>query len=246
MIVRPAMGAEADRTADLMKTSQTLPAAAPAADPIRVLIVEDDRLLRDSLRMLIGGSPGFACVGVAGSMEEALTLPAEIRPDAVLLDIHLPGTRGSVGVIDLLERWPECVVLMHTVYEEDDLVFESLCNGASGYILKRTPPARLLEAIAETKRGGAPMSPEIARKVLSRFRRLEPARAAVREDGAALSPQETRLLALIAAGSSYREAGSELDVSINTVRTHIRSIYEKLQVHTRSEAVAKAMRSGLI
>ncbi len=103
--------------------------------------------------MLIGGSPGFACVGVAGSMEEALTLPAEIRPDAVLLDIHLPGTRGSVGVIDLLERWPECVVLMHTVYEEDDLVFESLCNGASGYILKRTPPARLLEAIAETKRG---------------------------------------------------------------------------------------------
>lgn len=227
-------------------TAPTFPSAVPASDTIRVLLVEDDRLLRDSLRMLIGGSAGFACVGAAGSMEEALTLPLGVRPEVVLLDIHLPGTRGSIGVIDLLERWPESVVLMHTVYEEDDLVFESLCNGASGYILKRTPPARLLEAIAETKRGGAPMSPEIARKVLARFRKLEPAAAATPLGGGALSPQETRLLALIAAGSSYREAAMELEVSINTVRTHIRSIYEKLQVHTRSEAVAKAMRSGLI
>lgn len=227
-------------------TAQTGPASASTSDTIRVLIVEDDRLLRDSLRMLIGGSAGFACAGAAGSMEEVLTLPMGIRPQVVLLDIHLPGTRGSVGVIDLLDRWPECVVLMHTVYEEDDLVFESLCNGASGYILKRTPPARLLEAIAETQRGGAPMSPEIARKVLSRFRKLGPAAAAIPEGGGALSPQETRLLAMIAAGSSYRESALELDVSINTVRTHIRSIYEKLQVHTKSEAVAKAMRSGLI
>lgn len=229
-----------------MSPSQTLAPTTPAAESIRVVIVEDDRLLRDSLRMLIGGSAGFACVGAAGSMEEALTVPVGPPPQVVLLDIHLPGTRGSIGVIDLLDRWPECVVLMHTVYEEDDLVFESLCNGASGYILKRTPPARLLEAIAETCRGGAPMSPEIARKVLSRFRKLGPAAPAAGEGSEALSPQETRLLALIAAGSSYREAAVELDVSINTVRTHIRSIYEKLQVHTKSEAVAKAMRSGLI
>lgn len=229
-----------------MTPAPTASAAPPAVESIRVFIVEDDRLLRDSLRMLIGGSSGFACVGAAGSMEEALAVPVGPPPQVVLLDIHLPGTRGSIGVIDLLDRWPECVVLMHTVYEEDDLVFESLCNGASGYILKRTPPARLLEAIAETRRGGAPMSPEIARKVLSRFRKLGPAAAAVPEGGGALSPQETRLLALIAAGSSYREAALELDVSINTVRTHIRSIYEKLQVHTKSEAVAKAMRSGLI
>ncbi|MBP7589456.1 MAG: response regulator transcription factor [Thermoanaerobaculia bacterium] len=217
-----------------------------SAESIRVYIVEDDRLLRDSLRMLIGGSAGFACVGAAGSMEEALASPVKPPPQVVLLDIHLPGTRGSIGVIDLLDRWPESVVLMHTVYEEDDLVFESLCNGASGYILKRTPPARLLEAIAETRRGGAPMSPEIARKVLSRFRKLGSASPAAEEVAGTLSPQETRLLALIAAGSSYREAAVELDVSINTVRTHIRSIYEKLQVHTKSEAVAKAMRSGLI
>lgn len=230
-----------------MTPTSAVPTAPPAAETIRVFIVEDDRLLRDSLRMLIGGSAGFACVGAAGSMEEALAVPVGPPPQVVLLDIHLPGTRGSVGVIDLLDRWPESVVLMHTVYEEDDLVFESLCNGASGYILKRTPPARLLEAIAETRRGGAPMSPEIARKVLSRFRKLGPAASAKGEpESAALSPQETRLLALIAAGSSYREAAVELEVSINTVRTHIRSIYEKLQVHTKSEAVAKAMRSGLI
>lgn len=246
MIVRPSRAVEADRTGDLMMTSQSLSTAAPSSDSIRVLIVEDDRLLRDSLRMLIGGSSGFACVGAAGSMEEALTLPLGLRPEVVLLDIHLPGTRGSIGVIDLLDRWPGCVVLMHTVYEEDDLVFESLCNGASGYILKRTPPARLLEAIVETQRGGAPMSPEIARKVLYRFRQLEPAATSNVEGRGALSAQETRLLALIAAGSSYREAARELDVSINTVRTHIRSIYEKLQVHTKSEAVAKAMRSGMI
>lgn len=220
--------------------------AQPAVESIRVFIVEDDRLLRDSLRMLIGGSAGFTCVGAAGSMEEALAIPVGAAPQVVLLDIHLPGTRGSVGVIDLLDRWPDSVVLMHTVYEEDDLVFESLCNGASGYILKRTPPARLLEAIAETRRGGAPMSPEIARKVLSRFRKLGPAVPAQSAGAGVLSLQETRLLALIAAGSSYREAAVELEVSINTVRTHIRSIYEKLQVHTKSEAVAKAMRSGLI
>ncbi len=229
-----------------MTPAHSVASALPAAESIRVFIVEDDRLLRDSLRMLIGGSAGFICVGAAGSMEEALSVPVGPPPQVVLLDIHLPGTRGSIGVIDLLDRWPGCVVLMHTVYEEDDLVFESLCNGASGYILKRTPPARLLEAIVETRRGGAPMSPEIARKVLSRFRKLGPAAAAIPEGGGALSPQQTRLLALIAAGSSYRESALELDVSINTVRTHIRSIYEKLQVHTKSEAVAKAMRSGLI
>ena len=229
-----------------MTPAHTVPAGPPPLESIRVFIVEDDRLLRDSLRMLIGGSAGFACVGAAGSMEEALAVPAGASPQVVLLDIHLPGMRGSIGVIDLLDRWPEAVVLMHTVYEEDDLVFESLCNVASGCILKRTPPARLLEAIAETRRGGSPMSPEIARKVLARFRTLAPAAPAKSAGGGTLSPQETRLLAAIAAGSSYREAALELEVSINTVRTHIRSIYDKLQVHTRSEAVAKAMRSGLI
>lgn len=218
--------------------------ARPAPQAIRVFIVEDDRLLRDSLRALVGGSPGFTCVATAGSIEEALRTRPTSEPDVLLVDIHMPGLRGSIGVAHLLERWPKSVALMHTVYEEDETVFEAICHGASGYILKRTPPARLLEAIADARSGGSPMSPEIARKVLSSFRRLAP--RSDRTTTAELSPQETRLLAAIAAGKSYREAAEELLVTINTVRTHIRSIYEKLQVHTRSEAVAKALRSGLI
>ena len=209
---------------------------------IRVALVEDDRRLLDSLRLLIGGSPGFECVAAVGSVEEALRrLPAEL-PEVVLLDIGLPGVRGSVGVRRLLQHWPGAIFLMHTAFEDDDLVFESLQNGASGYVLKRTAPARLLEVIEEAHGGGSPMSPEIARKVIVHFRRIAPPAEPVER----LSPQETRLLRAIADGLSYKEAATELGVSINTVRAHIRSIYDKLSVHTKSEAVAKAMRSGQI
>jgi DNA-binding NarL/FixJ family response regulator len=178
----------------------------------------------------------------AGSVEEALRVAPSAPPDVVLLDIHLPGMRGSLAVEKLAQRFRGAVVLMHTVYEEDDLIFESLVHGASGYLLKRTPPARLLEAIGEARSGGAPMSPEIASKVLGLFRRIGPPSEPLER----LTPQESRLLSAIAEGQSYREAANALDVSINTVRTHIRSIYEKLHVHTKSEAVAKAMRSGQI
>ena len=211
-----------------------------SATPIQVYIVEDDRLVRDGLRALLDGSPGYACAGSARSMEEALGQRGP-APDVVLLDIHLPGMRGSEGVPHLLEKWPTVAILMHTISDEDDLVFESLCSGAAGYIVKRTPPAQLLDAIHQARQGGAPMSPEIARRVLSRLRKLQPARA--EEE---LSPQELRVVAALAQGLSYGEAASELGVTINTVRTYIRSIYEKLHVHTRSEAVAKALRSGLI
>ncbi len=208
----------------------------------RVVLVEDDRVVREGLRALLDGSPGYACAAAVRSVEEALTLPASVVPDTVLLDIHLPGLRGSLGVPKLAEKWPRAIVLMHTISEDDALVFEALCNGATGYILKRTPAARLLEAIGEAHQGGAPMSPEIARQVVARFRRLGPARPPEEE----LSEREVRVLAALAAGSSYSETASALGVTINTVRSNIRSIYEKLQVHTKSEAVAKAMRSGLI
>lgn len=226
-----------------MSPSEPDVGSTPSPASLSVFVVEDDRVLRQSLTSWIGRSPGFTCGGAAGSVEEALRARTAPPPDVVLLDIHLPGVQGSIGVAQLLEKWPTTVVLMHTVYEEDRTVFESLCHGASGYILKRTPPERLLEAIAEARAGGAPMSPEIARKVLGVFRRIAPPPDAATTR---LSPQESRLLAQIAAGASYREAADELDVSINTVRTHIRSIYEKLHVHTRSEAVSKALRAGLI
>ncbi len=210
--------------------------------PIRVALIEDDRRLRDSLSTLLAGSPGFSCIAVAGSVEEALRLRLAPPPDALLLDIHLPGTPGSLGARRLAEKWPQAVILIHTVHEEDDKVFASLCNGAVGYILKRTPPARLLEAIREARDGGAPMSPEIARKVITLFRRIAPPS----EPQAPLAPQEVRLVGLLAQGHSYAGAAEELGVSLNTVRTYIRSVYEKLHVHTRSEAVSKALRSGLL
>jgi len=210
--------------------------------PIRVALVEDDRRLRESLGLLLGGTPGFDCVAAFGSMEEAARVAPRGVPDVVLLDIHLPGERGSTGVARLVERWPDAVVLMHSADEESDLVYESLVHGASGYVLKRTPPARLLEAIVEAHGGGAPMSPEIARKVIHQFRRIAPPT----DDVERLSPQESRLLSAIAEGKSYKEAAVELGVSINTVRAHIRSVYDKLHVHTKSEAVSKALRTGQI
>jgi DNA-binding NarL/FixJ family response regulator len=218
---------------------------APAVMPdatIRTALVEDDEVTRDCLRLLVGGTPGFACVGAFGSVEEALTRRFEEPPDVLLLDIHLPGMLGSEGVRLFHEQYPALQILMLTVYAEQDLVFESICNGACGYLLKKTPPARLIEAIREAHEGGAPMTPEIARKVVTLFRRT-PRPAAHGED---LTPHETRLLKLLAEGYSYQDAADRFGVSINTLRNHIRSIYDKLHVHSKSAAVGKALRLGLI
>jgi DNA-binding NarL/FixJ family response regulator len=213
-----------------------------APPPLRVALVEDDRRFRESLGLLIEGTPGFHLAGAFGSVEEAVRGPLPDPPQVVLLDIHLPGVPGSEGVRALTERWPGALTIMLTVFEEEDHIFTSLCNGAVGYLLKRTPPAKLLDALREAHDGGSPMSPEIARKVTHWFRRT-PAPLTLEQT---LSPQETRLLALIGEGASYKVAGERLFISINTVRKHIRSIYEKLQVHTKSEAVSKALRAGLI
>ena len=215
----------------------------PEPSPIRVALIEDDRRFRDALAVLIEGTPGFSVVATLGSVEEALARRVEPRPEVVLLDHHLPGQTGAEGVGRLVERWPDAAVLMLTVFEEEEGIFQSLCNGAVGYLLKRTPPGRLLDAVREARGGGAPMSPEIARKVIRAFQRRGAPPAEVEAE---LTAQETKLLALLAEGESYQTAGDRLFISINTVRKHIRSIYEKLQVHTKSEAVGKAMRAGLI
>lgn len=208
----------------------------------KVLIVEDDRAAREGLRILIDGTPGFACVAACRSVEEALaSRPAE-HPDVILLDVELPGMSGSRGVGPLREVFSTAAIVMLTVYEEQNRVFESICNGASGYLLKKTPPAKLLEAIAEVRTGGAPMSPEIARQVVRLFQVTGPPPEV--EDH--LTAQETRLLALLADGFSYQGAAGRMRVSVNTVRNYIRSIYEKLHVHTKSEAVSKAIKARLI
>ncbi len=213
----------------------------PSSEPIRVAIVEDDRPTREGLALLIGGTPGYACVGSYFSVEEALRLIRGRAPNVLLLDIHLPGMLGSEGVKVFREKYPSIQVMMLTIYAEQDKVFESICNGACGYLLKKTPPARLLEAIREAHEGGSPMSPEIARKVVTLFRQAAPP-----ERVDQLTPQETRLLALLAEGYSYQMSAHQLNISVNTVRNYIRSIYEKLHVHSRSEAVSKALRSRII
>ena len=210
--------------------------------PLRAAVVEDDDLVREGLRVLIDESPGFSCVGAWPSVEEALNGLAERRPDVLLMDIALPGLSGAEGVKLVRERHPTVEVLMLTVLAERARIFESICNGACGYLLKGTAPTRLLEALREAKAGGAPMSPEIARKVVELFRRTK---APPAED-ARLTPQETKLLALLAEGHSYEAAASRLVVSVNTVRNYIRSVYDKLHVHSKSEAVSKALRLGLI
>jgi DNA-binding NarL/FixJ family response regulator len=211
-------------------------------EAIRVAIVEDDVGVREGLGMIIGMTPGFDCVGRYGSVEEGLETMNGVGADVLLLDIHLPGMLGSEGVRAFRSRYPSMQVMMLTIYDGQDKVFESICNGACGYLLKKTPPARLLDSIREAHEGGSPMSPEIARKVITLFQKSGPPETLDQP----LTPTETRLLKLLSDGYSYQNAAGQMNISINTVRNYIRSIYEKLHVNTKSEAVGKALRNRLI
>jgi DNA-binding NarL/FixJ family response regulator len=211
-------------------------------NPIRVGIIEDQRHTREGLRALIDGSAGFECLGAWGSMEEALAARPQPSPDVILTDIGLPGISGIDGIPELRRRHPGVTLVVLTVYEDNERVFQALCAGATGYLLKNTPPARLLECLRDAVNGGAPMSPEIARRVVELFRRFRPPAKAQYD----LTPHEIRLLKLLVEGHSYKTAAQELRVSVNTVAFHIRSIYEKLEVHSKSEAVVRAVRENLL
>jgi DNA-binding NarL/FixJ family response regulator len=208
--------------------------------PIQVAIVEDQAEIRDGLALLINGTGGFRVDGKFGSIESALRHASE-SPDVILVDIGLPGMSGIDGIPLLRERFPGAHVVVLTIHDDDDRIFRALCAGASGYLLKNTPPARLLECLREGMDGGAPMSPEIARRVVQLFRQFRPG-----EQTAELTPHQARLLKLLADGHNFKRAADELGVSVNTIAFHTKRIYEKLHVHTRSEAVAKAFRQGLI
>jgi DNA-binding NarL/FixJ family response regulator len=216
--------------------------SVPPGATIRVAIIEDQPDIRESLTFLVNGTPGYSCTGRYRTMEEALPGIAAAMPDVVLSDIGLPGMSGIEGVRILKERYPNLLILMLTVYDDDDRIFDAMCAGASGYLLKKTPPARLLDSLREAFEGGAPMSPEVARRVVSLFREIRPPERADYQ----LTPHETRLLKLFVEGHNYKTAAAELGVSINTVNFHVRSIYDKLQVHSRSEAVVKALRNRLV
>jgi DNA-binding NarL/FixJ family response regulator len=175
-------------------------------------------------------------------MEDGLQGLSQARPHVALVDIGLPGMSGIEGIRLLKQSHPELQLLILSVYGDDDRIFNAICAGACGYLLKKTPPERLIESLREVASGGAPMSPEVARRVIELFRRFRPT------DSVAygLTEQETRLLNLLARGHHYKTAAAELGISVHTVAFHLRSIYEKLQVHSKSEAVAKALREGLV
>jgi DNA-binding NarL/FixJ family response regulator len=209
---------------------------------VRVVIIEDLREVRDGLTRLVDSTSGFQCTGSYRTMEAALSGMSLSRPDVILTDIGLPGINGVEGTRLLRERFPAVPILALSVYDDDDNVFNAICAGASGYLLKNTAPGRLMESLREVVDGGAPMSPDVARRVVRVFREYRPSERASYH----LTPHETALLKLMVDGHHYKTAACELGISTSTVSFHLKNIYEKLQVHSKTEAVAKALRERLI
>jgi DNA-binding NarL/FixJ family response regulator len=209
---------------------------------ISVSIVEDRPEIRASLSELIATTPGLQLAGAFGSMEDALAGIGVRLPDAVVVDLDLPGMSGIEGIHRLRDRYPKLPMIVLTVFDDDRRIFDAICAGARGYLLKSAPPAQLLAGIRELLDGGAPMTPAVARRVIELFRQFQPPEAADHN----FTPHELRLLKLMAEGRNVKKAAQELGVSTNTVSFHMKNIYAKLRVHTRAEAVAKALRQGYL
>ena len=205
----------------------------------KIAIVEDNVTLREYLADYIAGTPGHRCVSACGSAEEALVKIPPLKPDVVLMDIHLPGESGIVCTARLRDKMPDVQVIMLTVYKDTSMIFEALKAGACGYVLKRSDEAEILKAIAEVRAGGAPMTSEVARMVVRSF--IED--SSVMEGTSQLSARESEVLALLAQGLSNKEIAARIDISFSTVRTHLMHIYEKLHVRCRTEAAAKYLLS---
>ena len=220
--------------------NQPLP-PPPATGVVKVAIVEDQRKFREAIAALIDGTEGFRCAGSFRSMEEALDRMGRDLPDVALVDIGLPGISGIEGIRLLKERYPKLILLIHTVYDDDERIFDALCAGASGYLLKKTPPARLLEGLKEAAAGGAPLTPEVASRVIQLFREYRPP-----DRNYELTPHEIRLLKLLMDGYNYKTAAEELGVTTHTISFHLQRVYEKLHVHSKTEAVAKALQHRLL
>jgi DNA-binding NarL/FixJ family response regulator len=205
--------------------------------PISISIVEDNEKLRGTLARVLNRAEGFRCVSQYPSAEEALKDLPNVKPDVVLMDINLPGMNGVECVRQLKPLLPQTQVMMLTVYEDTENIFNALAAGANGYMLKRTSSKELLEAIQEVQRGGSPMSMHIARKVVQSFQKAAPAQPA-----GILSEREQQVLDLLSQGLIYKEISDKLGIGYETVHTYIRRVYEKLQVRTRTEAVAKFLK----
>jgi DNA-binding NarL/FixJ family response regulator len=211
---------------------------------INVAIVEDNNTIRDGLAALINGTTGYSCVGSFADCESFLKKLNTLPVDVVLMDIALPGINGIEGVKKALEIREDLDILMLTIYEDSEVVFDALCAGACGYLVKKTPPSRLLDAIKEVHEGGSPMSSRIARQVITAFKEGKDFNKENTSYG--LSEREKSVLNLLAQGNNYQQIADQLFISVDTVRHHIKNIYKKLRVHTQSEAVAKAIRKKII
>jgi DNA-binding NarL/FixJ family response regulator len=211
---------------------------------IKVSIVEDNNTIREGLAALIRGTENYTCVGAYVDCESFLEDLKSKPVDVALMDIRLPGINGIEGVKRAKRILPEINILMLTIYEESNVVFEALCAGACGYLVKKTPPSRLLEAIKDANEGGSPMSSHIARQVITVFQQNN--NVVSNDEKFDLSDREKEVLNHLAEGNNYQEIANSLYISVDTVRHHIRNIYKKLHVHSQSEAVAKAIRKGLI
>jgi DNA-binding NarL/FixJ family response regulator len=207
--------------------------------PVKIAIFEDNDRLRESLVALFKGMDDYQVIGDFNNCKEAATIARVYKPDVVLMDIDLPGESGIKGVSNIKEGYPQSAIIMYTVFEDDEKLFQCLCAGANGYLLKKTAPSRLIDAIAEVIEGGAPMSPSIARSVLNSFQHGKSNRYS-------LSPREIETLQLLIKGYSTKMIAAELKISFDTARYHLKNIYNKLHVNCGKEAIAKALGEHIV
>ncbi|HNR21164.1 MAG TPA: response regulator transcription factor [Bacteroidia bacterium] len=214
---------------------------------VRVTIFDDNKKLLDSLSVLLDGSPGFQVAGIFTDCTDLESKVEKSQPDVVLMDIEMPGINGIEGVKILRQKFPRINVMMQTAFENDENVFEAICAGASGYILKNTPPAKILECIIEVYQGGSPMSPSVARKVLGFLQQPKPEDKKTESTNVYnLSVREKEVLSYLVKGMSYKMIADQCSITYETVRSHMKSIYEKLHVASMTEAVAKAIHNKIV
>jgi DNA-binding NarL/FixJ family response regulator len=210
---------------------------------IKVALFEDKADLREGLQAFLESSDEVECVGAWENCDQVKKIVTHYLPDVVLMDIDMPGTDGMQGLKIIKELYPQMSVIMLTIFEDDENVFNSICAGANGYMLKRTPPDKIIEAIRDVHEGGAPMTASIARKVLQAFAQTS---AAPKQNDYRLTDREKDILGSLVKGNSYKMISAELNISINTVREYIRRIYDKLHVHSMNEAVSKAINNKIV